>query len=101
MRIQKINTTDRIINMVQDNIANVLEPLSSNPLMSGLILTSVVLKTGSNTVNHKLGRKLRGWFIVRQRSAASIYDNQDSNTLNAVSLILVSSANVTVDLYVF
>lgn len=101
MRIQKINTPDRIINMVQDNIANVLEPLSSNPLISGLILTSVALKTGSNTVNHKLGRKLRGWFIVRQRSAASIYDNQDSNTLNAVSLILVSSANVTVDLYVF
>jgi hypothetical protein len=86
---------------LQTKWAAVLEPLLSTPMLSGSILKRVSLSTGSNTVNHGLARELQGWFIVRQRASATIYDTQDSNALNDRTLVLVSSANVVVDIFVF
>lgn len=100
-KIQRINTTDRIINMIQDNISNIVEPIASSEILDSLILPNVVLKTGSNSIPHKLTRTLVGWFIVRQRSAGTVYDTQDTNPNPAVFLNLTASANMTVDLYVF
>ena len=100
-RLFKVQTTDRIVNQLQDNIANFVEPISDNVLLPGIILKNVALAVGSNTIQHKLGRLLQGWFIVRQRASASIYDTQDTNTSQTTTLRLTSSAVVTVDLYVF
>lgn len=106
-RLFKVQTTDRVINQLQDNIGNLLEPTATtveqSPLLAGKILTSVALSASSNTIRHTLGRTLKGWFIVRQRASASIYDTQDSLTAEekAVILKLTSSATVTVDIYVF
>jgi|SRR5271165_2395003 len=100
-KYQIINTPDRVINQIQQNTATILNPLSGNPLVSGQVLSDIQLLTGSNTVNHKLGRNLLGWFIVRQRGPASVYDTQDSNEMQNLTLLLTSSANVLVDLYVF
>ena len=100
-KYQKITTPDRITNQIQDNIGKVVNPLTTIPLNSGSLLPSVSLVSGANSVNHKLGRALVGWFIVRQRSAASVYDTQDTNTTPTLTLNLVSSANVVVDLFVF
>ena len=87
--------------MMQVKWASILNPLLGNPANNASILKNVSLKTGSNTVNTLLGRPLQGWSIVRQRSAASIYDNQDSNQSPELTLILVSSADVSVDIMVF
>ena len=100
-KLQRINTTDRVINMIQDNVAKILEPVSSVPLNSGQILTNVALTTGSNEVLHKLERKLVGWFIIRQRSAGTVYDTQDTNPNPSIFLRLQASANINVDLFVF
>lgn len=100
-KLQRINTQDRIINMIQDNVATIIEPISNVPLNSGLILTNVALATGSNNVAHKLERKPLGWFIIRQRSAGTVYDTQDSNPNPSVFLRLQASANINVDLFVF
>jgi len=106
-RLFKVQTLDRIINQLQDNIANLLEPTATtveqSPLLSGKILKSVVLAASANTIQHTLGRTLKGWFIVRQRASASIYDNQDTLTAQEQTVILklTSSAAVTVDIYVF
>lgn len=78
-----------------------LNPLLSNPSLQSIILPNVSLVVGNNSVNHRLGRKLQGWRIVRQRSLASIYDTQDSNQMNNLTLTLVSSAAVSVDIEVF
>lgn len=101
MRIQKLNTGDRLLNMIQDNVSNVVDPIAGNPLVNGIILSKVALVSGANQIPHKLQRRLLGWFIVRQRSAATIYDTQDSNLTPSIYLNLTASANVTVDLYVF
>jgi len=100
-KINYIQTQDRVINQIQQNVKNVVDPLSANPVLNGLILTNQVLVSGDNTINHTLGRTLQGWTIVRQRSAASLYDKQDSNPTPALTLVLNASAGVSVDLYVF
>jgi hypothetical protein len=100
-RLFKVQTTDRVVNQLQDNIANFIEPIGDNVLLPGIILKNVALAVGSNTIQHGLGRLLLGWFIVRQRASASIYDTQDTNTSQTTTLKLTSSAVVTVDIYVF
>ena len=100
-RLFKVQTTDRVVNQLQDNIANFIEPIGDNVLLSGIILKNVALAVGSNTIQHGLGRLLLGWFIVRQRASASIYDTQDNNKTPQTTLLLTSSAVVKVDIYVF
>jgi hypothetical protein len=85
----------------QDRWASIIGPLLDNPSLNSIILKNVSLATGSNVVNHKLGRNLQGWKPTRIRSAATIYDQQDTNQTPNLTLILVSSAPVVVDLEVF
>lgn len=102
MRIERLNTSDALLNRIQDNIKKVVDPVASLETNSGLILTSVNLTSGANSINHTLGRNLLGWFIVRQRNvASSFFDTQDSNTTPAITLNLNSSAGVVVDIFVF
>jgi hypothetical protein len=96
-----VQTKDRLVNQMQLNIAHVLDPLVGNLVTQGIILQKVALGSGTTVVQHKLGHILTGWFIVRQRSSATIYDNQDTNPTPTSTLVLVSSAAVNVDLYVF
>ena len=86
---------------MQTNWAQQLNPVIQNPSLKSLILPSIQLVTGSNTINHLLGRKLQGWRIVRQRALASIFDTQDSNTMPSLTLQLTSSAPVVCDIEVF
>lgn len=99
--IAKVQTTNREVNQLQSNILSFLNTLGQNAINSGIILKEQSLKSGSNNIPTKLERPLQGWFIIRQRSAASIYDNQDNNKDNTRTLILVSSADVVVDIFVF
>lgn len=81
--------------------ASQIDPIIANPLNKGIILKQVSLTAGSNTVNTLLGRALTGWSIVRQRAASSIYDTQDTNPTPSLTLQLVASAPVVVDIEVF
>lgn len=87
---------------IQDNVGRAVDPLINIPYLDGVLLKSVALVTGStNHVPHKLGRALTGWFAVRWRASATVYDAQDANTTPSLTLDLIVSANVTVDLWVF
>lgn len=99
--LTQFQSGDRVFQMMQNSWASDLNPLLANPALQSIILKNVSLVTGSNVINHLLQRNLQGWKIVRQRAAASIYDNQDTNQASQLTLVLVSSANVSVDLEVF
>lgn len=99
--LPKFNTPDRIFSMLQTAWASKIDPVLQNPLINGRILKQVQLQTGTNQVNHGLQRALQGWFMVRQRSAGNVYDNQDNNTMPTLTLELVSDAVINVDIYVF
>lgn len=99
---------DRDLNQVQSNIIAAVQPYLNKPLASGLLIQSVSLVTGQNVINHYLARALQGWFVVRQRAQAQIYDQQDSSETPTVTLTLVvptvgftKTSPLVVDLLVF
>lgn len=94
-------TDDQDMHMMQTRWASILNPVLSNELLNGQVLSNVELISGVNVINHKLGRPLQGWLLVRQRAAGTVYDNQDSATFPTLNLVLVSSAPMSVDIYVF
>ncbi len=78
-----------------------LNPVIANPILNNVILKNVSLTTGTNVINHLLGRNLQGWKPTRVRALASLYDLQDTNQTPQLTLVLVASAPVIIDLEVF
>lgn len=101
VKFQVVQSSNQDLMTVQQNLTRTLNPIFNTNTLGGNILQSISLNTGTNTINHKLGRNLSGWQIVRQRAAASIFDTQDTNQTPNLTLTLTSSAPVVCDLYVF
>ena len=87
--------------LAQDRWAAILNPLIKSPSNNRLILKNVNLIAGTNVINHGLGADLQGWNPIRVRASTTLYDLQDSNQMPDLTLVLVSSAAVTIDLEVF
>ena len=98
--IQKVPnyiTSDQASNLQSGAQNKALDDLGANPLNSGAILKSIALTAGSNSVSHKLGRKLQGYIVVSQDAASSFFkESSDTNVLK-----LNSSAAVNAILFVF
>ncbi len=102
MSLPKFATADDSMTQMQTVWAAAIDPLLRQPLSNGILLQSLPLASGANVINHKLGRKLQGWFLTRSRGvAASVYDTQDTNAVPNLTLTLNSSAAVVVDIFVF
>lgn len=101
MALPLYKSDDNSFTLLQTSWSSQLNPLLGLPQSKGVILKNVSLTIGDNTIDHRLGRDLQGWQLIRVRAAATVYDKQDSNQLKALTLILNSSANVVVDLFVF
>lgn len=101
MALPIYQTDSKDLSLLQTNWAQQINPVLNLPTNKGQVLKSISLVTGSNQVSHRLGRNLQGWFLVRQRGAASVYDQQDAELNPSLFLSLVSSANVSVDIFVF
>jgi hypothetical protein len=87
--------------LAQNKWASQLNPVLANPLVNGRLLTNIPLVTGTNVIDHKLGRKLQGWFIVGINGIAEVYDNQAANQTPALTLVLISNAAVSCNVWVF
>jgi hypothetical protein len=102
-RLKNIRTLggDREQTKMQDYVSNALIPLVRNPLLGGLLLKGVQLSSGTNFVNHRLGRPLQGWVLTRKKANVTVWDDQDNNTNVSTTLKLETSGAITVDIYVF
>lgn len=78
--------------------AQTLNPLIASPLNSVQILKDVLLIAGKNVINHKLGHKMNGWFLVDLQGPIVPYRSAPFNDL---TLTLTSSAVVTCSIGVF
>lgn len=83
---------------LQTKWASQLNPLLANPLNNVVILQNVRLISGVTAVNHLLGRMQQGWFLTDVQGVATIYR---SSPFNDKTLLLTSSAAVTVNIGVF
>ena len=100
MNLPFFQTNNQDLSLMQSRWSGILNPLLANPSIQSIILPQVSLKAGINRVNHKLGRKLVGWRVIRLRSNAAIYDEQDDNQTPDLTLVLVANTPVIIDLEV-
>lgn len=78
-----------------------LNPLLGAPLAGASLLSDIILTSGSNVINHKLGAKLQGYIVVRSSASSTFFDNQSTNPSPQTTLILNASSATTVSLLVF
>ena len=100
-RLPIFQSSDKTFILLQNSWVPLLNPILSNELVNSSVLTDISLASGYNTINHLLGRVLQGWMICRQRGSASFYDLQDQNPMPNLTLILHTTADVSVDIVVF
>lgn len=84
--------------MAQSQWPQVIDPVVNNQLNQGQLIGPIALISGTNVINHKLGRNQLGWIITDQDAASSIYRNAVFNNL---TLSLSSSAPCNISLWVF
>lgn len=96
--IQQTNILD--LSLMQKTWSAQLNPVLGNPSTNPTLLTGIVLVSGSNVINHKLGQKMQGWKITDIDAAITIY-RPDSAPFNDKTLTLVASGMATVNLEVF
>ena len=92
-------TDDKDLSLLSTKWKSILDPVLSNPLVNGRLISNVVLISGDNTINHGLQAKLQGYIVVRN-SAASVFFDKPS-PMPTLTLILNSSAPTTISLWVF
>lgn len=96
--IQKSSIQDLML--MQNKWSPQLNALLSNPLLKGNQLTNVVLASGSNTINHGLGRAYQGYLITgMHNNFVQIYDT--TSPMPSLSLVLDASTSGSIDLYVY
>jgi len=99
---RKIGTESFELKQVQENVEQTFKQILTNPLINGVLLRDVQLTTGStNLVQHKLGRKALGYIVTKRSANATVFDADSKTVVEQNFLKLSTSANVTVDLWVF
>lgn len=101
MSLPILQSDSRVLNQMQTQWASELNPVLSNPLVSGRQIQSVSLATGANTVNHLLSRKLQGYIVTTKSADVTIYDSQLTNSMPDKTLVLVSTGPVVISLWVY
>lgn len=87
--------------MAQTQWPQQIDPVLSNPLVNGRLITGQKLINGTTSVNHGLGRNIQGWFIVDLDTGLTHMPYRTASVTPDVTLNLVSNAACTVSLWVF
>lgn len=96
--LQQTNILD--LSLMQKSWAAQINPVLANPTTNPGLIIGVVLVSGTNIINHKLGKKMQGWIITDINAAITVY-RPDSAPFNSLTLTLVASAPATVNIEVF
>ncbi len=92
-----IKSEDQVMNLIQTRWKSQIDPLLDNEITNGRLIQGQPL-SGTTVINHKLGRKMVGWYLVDIDGAVMIYR---STPLNDTTLTLTTSGPCTVSLWVF
>lgn len=98
MSLPTFNDDNKNLMLMQSNWSAQLNPVLSNPMTNASILKGIVLATGANVINTRLGTKAQGWFITDIDAAVTVYRSAPFNNL---TLTLTSSGPATINLAVF
>jgi|SRR5271165_6923533 len=98
MSLQIFQTDDKNLSLLQTAWAQQLNPVIQAPTAVPVLLKQIILTTGDNVINTRLGRLQQGWFIIDINAPVTIYR---SAPFNSLTLTLNSSGNATINLAVF
>jgi hypothetical protein len=84
-----------------EDLRKVLNVLLKVPLLDGVAIEGVALTTTAARVAHKLGRPYRGFLVTARDSKQHVYEESPASARPQDEIWLVSSADVTVDLWVY
>ncbi len=96
--LPQFQDTSQPFQLMQSQWSRILNPIISNPITNPTILKDVVLASGNNVINTRLGQKAQGWMIADVNAAVQIYRSAPYNDL---TLTLNSSGAATVTLVIF
>ena len=92
----------RVFNSAQDHVESVINPVLDSAVIDGVILEDIDLVSGSFTsVEHKQGRKPRGYLVIRKSAAETVYEDVGDYDNRKLFIKLRASGSVTVNLWVF
>ena len=96
-RIFQPDTED--VETLQENLQEFFKGVEDNPLLDGRYIEDEDLAVGANTIEHKLSRVPRGWFLCDVDAAGT--DVYRSSALDDKHLKLTAAAICTVKIWVF
>lgn len=103
MAFRQIQTGDKNLEAIQDNVADALRPLENAPTAKTQLVTTLALTTGQdNLVPHGLGRIPRFWVLAGINVSATVWNPASASLQNQASNVRLinfqCSANCTVSI---
>lgn len=88
--------------LFQRDVSSIIQQVGTNPLLNGILLENITIPGVTLTrVNHPLNRPYRGYIVVYQNAETVLWVDETGNAERDKYLGLMSSATVTVSLWVF
>ena len=90
------------LDRIQDSIEELFEELATIEIIDGVLVEDIEMFTGTTKlVPHALGKKFKGWIIVRQDANVTINEVPSSGPSRRSHVALVSNGDVKISLWVF
>lgn len=97
--LRRFRTGDENVDRLQDAIQEWVRQFDNAPWLDG-VLVETLLAAGANVINHKLGRKPRGWWLTRRvRTTAGNYPSETAS--DDKTLTLDAAGNEAVSIWVW
>jgi hypothetical protein len=101
MAFRVLKTENHDLNRVQDEITKAFAELKLQIGQNGVLLENQSIATADTIINHGLGRKYRGWIVVKKIANVDIWESTSTNHRPELGIILKASSAAVVTLWVF
>lgn len=89
------------LSQVQDNFDLSISQIQNSEFQNGVIMQVALISGQDNVINHGLDRKVQGWTVIGKNAQSDIWESSSSNPFPTKRILLRSSSNVTIKLYLF
>lgn len=104
MPIKRINTQDRDMQLIQDNVEGAISPLQSAPLSGGIVIPASLVASQDNLISHNLGRRPMFYLIsipnVQSTIWSPVTSSLSGSNVNSTYINLRCSTTCTVSLWI-
>lgn len=95
--LKRVNFKSEEANLLQENVYQFLNQI--NPITnSGILLFNVSVGASATKIDHRLGRKPQGFYIIDKTSDSNVWRSAPFDDLY---LTLTSSSPTTISLWIF